>query len=25
VRVRVQWMGAAGPRTIELQTQLSGL
>jgi type II secretory pathway pseudopilin PulG len=25
VRVRVQWMGAAGPRTVELQTQISGL
>ena len=25
VRVRVQWQGASGPRTVELQTQLSGL
>ena len=25
VRVRVQWMGASGPRTVELQTQISGL
>lgn len=25
VRVRVQWLGSAGPRTIELQTQISGL
>ena len=25
VRVRVRWQGKAGPRTVELQTQLSGL
>jgi hypothetical protein len=25
VRVRVRWMGKAGPHTVELQTQLSGL
>ena len=25
VRVRVQWQGSSGPRTVELQTQISGI